>query len=94
MYEQHMQRAARYAALALTERPPQPSEITELAVLRSDLLIALDESMRLLTGITPRPDRDTSLGELAAHPVQALVDRLSVVSRTGLVEWEDRPAPT
>jgi hypothetical protein len=94
MYEQHMQRAARYAALALTERHPQPVEIAELAVLRSDLLVALDESMRLLTGITPRPDRATSLGGLAAHPVQALVDQLSVVSRTGLVEWDDRPAPT
>ena len=94
MYEQHMQRAARYAALALTERHPQPAEVTELGVLRSDLLVALDESMRLLTGVTPRPNRDTTLSMLAAHPVQALIDQLSLARRTGLAEWEDRPAPT
>ena len=68
MYEQHMQRAARYAALALTERHPQPAEVAELGVLRSDLLVALDESMRLLTGITPRPDRATSLGSARCSP--------------------------
>ncbi len=94
MYEQHMQRAARYAALALTERHPQPVEVAELGVLRSDLLIALDESTRLLTGVMPRPDRGPSLGALAAHPVQVLVDQLSLARRTGLVEWEDRSAPT
>lgn len=93
MYETHIARAARYAAVVLTERPQGTADRDTLQVLQEDLALTLAETTRLVTGLVPQRPRATRVSDLAFHPVRVMLNHLN-----GLGHPEpspgDRPPPS
>lgn len=69
MYADHIGRAARYAALALTDRDPRPDEIELLRALHDDVAANLAQTIRRLTEIKPARPVAVQVIAVARHPV-------------------------
>jgi hypothetical protein len=92
-YGDHLSRAARYAALALSSEPPDPDQLPLLAVLRDDVVDNLAALVRDLAHLDHAAGRPHSVVMLARDPVGALAARLRTLPRLG-AGWEDRPSPS
>ncbi|WP_164745257.1 hypothetical protein [Georgenia faecalis] len=80
MYETHMARAARYAAVALVQRPSDGADGDALTVLHDDLALALAETAQLVTGLGVQPQETVRVSELASHPVKVMLNQLHAMA--------------
>jgi hypothetical protein len=92
-YGEHISRAARYAALALSGEPPDQADLPLMAVLRDDLVDNLAGLVRELAHLDLAAARPRSVVMLARDPVGALAARLRSLPRLG-PGWEDRASPS
>lgn len=92
-YGEHLSRAARYAALALSGEPPGPGELSLVAVLRENVVDNLAALVRELAHLDLAAARPHGVVMLARDPVGALAARLRCLPRLG-PGWEDRPSPS
>ena len=92
-YGEHLSRAARYAALALSGEPPGPGDLALVALLRDDVVDNLAALVRDLAHLDHAAGRPRSVVMLARDPVGALAARLRSLPRLGPGR-EDRPSPS
>jgi hypothetical protein len=92
-YGEHISRAARYAALALSCEPPDPDDLPLMSVLRDDVVDNLAGLVRELAHLDLAAVRPSSVVMLARDPVSALAVRLRSLPRLG-PGWDDRASPS
>ncbi|MGV8967788.1 MAG: hypothetical protein ACOH2F_16100 [Cellulomonas sp.] len=100
-YDHHIARAARYAALALTDREPNADELDQIHTLHDDVAINLAQTIQRVTLIAPTRPLAVQIIDVARHPVRTLLNRLTALPRMGpepdqlpapSQRWADRPA--
>jgi hypothetical protein len=90
-YEQHVQDASQYAAIALAGPPPSAADLTVIEPLRDDVLDSLTAALAATARLSPRSLHAVNGPHAARHAVQQLLDHLAGVPR--LHRWEDSPSP-
>jgi hypothetical protein len=90
-YEQHVQDASQYAAIALAGPPASTADLTVIEPLRDDVLDSLTSALAATARLSPRALHAADDPHAARHTVQQLLDRLAGVPR--LHSWEDSASP-
>ncbi|MEE6296620.1 hypothetical protein V2J63_11830 [Georgenia sp. MJ278] len=88
-----MARAARYAAVALAQRPSDGADGDALTVLHDDLALVLAEMSQLVTGLGVQHQETVRVSELASHPVKIMLNQLHAMAHPGRpVEHREPPS--
>lgn len=93
MYSDHVDRAARYAALALATSAPR-EQARAVAVLQDDLAAILAGTTRLVTGLSAHLPVAVDAADVGRHPVQAMLNRLTAFPSHDPDDGSDRDPPS